>query len=75
MILLFLFIVIGVLITVKTIIDTRNSVVMREKDLLLMTDQRLSSLVLEINNFPRGPGQDVLFLSNITSLKDFSADP
>ena len=36
-----------------------------------MIDRRLESLSLEINNFPRGAGNDVLFLSNLSSLDNY----
>ena len=51
--------------------NIKNDVARKEKDALFMVDQRLSSLFFEINNFPRGPGQDVVFLSQLGSLKNY----
>lgn len=33
-------------------------------------DQRMSSVLIDINNFPRSAGNDILFLSKLFSLKD-----
>lgn len=71
-VLCFLLVILGILIGIKTAFDIRNDSIMKKQDLLFMTDQRLLTLVFEINNFPRGPGQDVLFLKNIDSLKKIS---
>jgi len=40
-----------------------------------MADQRMSTLYYEINDIPRGAGNDVLFLSKLANLKTFINDP
>ncbi len=35
-----------------------------------MVDQRMNSLFYEINNFPRYPGNDILFLANLSDTKN-----
>lgn len=67
-----LLVFLGLLIGIKTLADIGDNRLAKKRDLLFMTDQRLTALVFEINNFPRGPGQDVLFLKNLNSLKKFS---
>lgn len=67
------FILASIVILVGTgiFLDIKNEAGEKEKDALFMIDQRLSSLFFEINNFPRGPGQDVVFLSRLTSLNNY----
>ncbi len=37
-----------------------------------MIDQRMNSLFYEINNFPRYPGNDMLFLSHLSNIKQYN---
>jgi hypothetical protein len=60
-----------VLVGVGISMDIRSEKVQDKDDALLMVDQRLSSLFFEINNFPGGPGKDVVFLSHLVSLKKY----
>lgn len=60
-----------ILVGAGIILDIGNETRSLKNDELFMIDQRLSSLFFEINNFPRGPGQDVVFLSRLTSLSNY----
>lgn len=57
----------GFLIT-KGYSDLNKNSKIHTSNAIDMIDQRVNSLVFEINNFPRSTGQDVLFLSRLSSL-------
>lgn len=64
-----------ILVGAGIVLNIGNETHSRKNDELFMIDQRLSSLFFEINNFPRGPGQDVVFLSQLASLKSYISAP
>lgn len=64
-----------ILVGAGIVLDIGNETHSLKNDELFMIDQRLSSLFFEINNFPRGPGQDVVFLSQLASLKNYVSMP
>ncbi len=57
----------GFLIT-KGYSDLNKNSKIHTSNAIDMIDQRVNSLVFEINNFPRSTGQDILFLSRLSSL-------
>lgn len=60
-----------ILVGAGIVLDIGNETHSLKNDELFMIDQRLSSLFFEINNFPRGLGQDVVFLSRLTNLNNY----
>lgn len=66
-----IFVSILILVGIVIFFDIKDGLSAQNEDALFMIDQRLSSLFFEINIFPRGPGQDVVFLSHLASLKNY----
>ncbi|NTU66871.1 MAG: hypothetical protein HGB08_02995 [Candidatus Moranbacteria bacterium] len=68
---------VGIILIVgaEIFMDVKKEAAHKRADDMFMIDQRLNPLFLEINNFPRGPGQDVVFLSRLSSLKKYVSSP
>lgn len=69
-ILLFLCAALAVLVVGYTVLSTRELSRTYRAASVDMIDQRMNSIIYEINNFPRWAGNDMIFLSNLSHLEN-----